>query len=535
MRPRSACLRIFVSRFSVCRALSLIVAIFIAVLSGVPTMSVPLLAAPPQDNTASADATATAADVLPVPVERRYGDKPNILFIAIDDLNDHVGHLQGYPGVKTPHLDRLAARGVAFTNAHCAAPICNPSRVATLFGVRPSTSGIYVNGHQARASSVLKSALTLPQYLRQFHGYRATGAGKIFHSLEWIKGPSDGKNDLPSWDAYWPSMTRQMPQRVMPENTPLGRGEPADRRELPGFMDWGPIGHPEEAMPDYKVVSHTCEKLGQEHTQPFFLACGIFRPHIPFYVPQKYFDLYPLEDIRLPENPVGWLQRLPSSVEKNPTAGAVRRRWHRWIAEHGEWKKAVQAYLASVSFADAQVGRVLDALDASPHKDNTIVVLWSDHGAHLGDKETWEKYTLWHESTRVPLIFSGPGITKSALCRQPASLLDIYPTLLELIDVRSPGTQLEGTSLVPQLQDPDATKAPVVCTHGLGNHAVISANHRLIHYQNGDEELYDIVADPQEWQNIVAAPAVHAVRDELRTALPQVNFQMGRRSGKKRE
>ncbi|MEL6107245.1 MAG: sulfatase-like hydrolase/transferase, partial [Planctomycetota bacterium] len=461
-------------------------------------------------------------------VKPNDGDKPNILFIAIDDLNDHVGYLRGYPGVITPNLDRLAAMGTAFTNAHCAAPICNPSRTSTMFGVRPSTSGVYSNAHQYRQSPVLAEAFSLPEYLRKKHGYSATGAGKIFHALEWIGGASDGKNDPQSWDSFWPTMTRQMPHRVMPENVPLARGDtPGKRRGAPPIMDWGPIGHPVESMPDYKVVSHISDQLGKDYDKPFFLACGIFRPHIPFYVPQKYFDLYPLDQVRLPDNPEDWLQRVPESVRDNAAAGSMRRRWHEWIATNGEWKKAVQAYLASVTFADEQLGRLLDALEDSQHKDDTIIVLWSDHGAHLGDKETWEKYTLWHESTRVPLIFVAPGVTQpGAVCDQPASLLDIYPTLLELTGIEPPMNQLEGTSLVPQLKDPQATKEPVVCTHMAGNHAVISSTHRYIQYANGDEELYDLAADPGEWNNLAQKASLASIKAELRESLPGINFEM---------
>lgn len=455
--------------------------------------------------------------------------KPNILFIAVDDLNDHIGHLGGYPGVITPHMDRLAAMGTTFANAHCAAPICNPSRVSVMFGVRPSTSGIYGNAHQHRESATLKNAFSLPEYLRKQHGYSATGSGKIFHALEWFQGANDGNNDAESWDSYWPSMTRQMPNRVTPENIPLVRGnQPGKKRGMLSHMDWGPIGHPVESMPDFQVATHISRQLAREHDKPFFLACGIFRPHIPFYVPQKYLDMYPLEGIRVPDNPAGWLDRLPTSVRRNPAAGAARRAWHQWIAANDHWKSAIQAYLASVTFADEQIGRVIDALEASPHRDNTIIVLWSDHGAHLGDKETWEKYSLWHESTRVPLIFVAPGVTKpGTVSRQPASLLDIYPTLLELAELPHPvseiGDQLEGTSLTPQLRNPGQPKAPVLCTHKLGNHAVISSSHRYIRYANGDEELYDLKADPSEWNNLAEAPESVELIEELKTHLPKVN------------
>lgn len=464
--------------------------------------------------------------------------QPNVLFISIDDLNDHVGFLQGYPGTMiTPNMDRLAAMGVAFTNAHCAAPICNTSRTATMFGVRASTSGVYANNHRYRESPVLKNALTLPQYLRTQHGYSAQGAGKIFHALEWAKGESDGINDPASWDDFWPSMERQMPHRVVPNNMPLARGHNGDVGKARGamrFMDWGPIGHPAESMPDHKVTNWAIEQFSRKHDKPFFLACGIFRPHIPWYVPQEYLDMYPLDKIIVPENSDGWLNQLPASIRNNPFAGAARRPWHRWIAESGEWKNAIQGYLASVTFADAQVGRLLDAFEASAYKDNTIIVLWSDHGAHLGDKGTWEKYSLWHESTRVPLIIVAPGITKpGTVCKQPASLLDIYPTLLELLDVPKPGDQLEGISLLPQLKNPETPKEPAVCTHGRNNHAVITAMHRYIRYANGAEELYDFTRDPGEWNNLAREPDAGKTIETLSKYLPTVNnefFQVPKRA-----
>jgi putative membrane-bound dehydrogenase-like protein len=458
----------------------------------------------------------------------KYGDKPNVLFIAIDDLNDHVDHLQGYPGkMITPNLDRLAAMGTTFTNSHCAAPICNTSRTSTMFGVRASTSGVYYNHHRYRESPVLRDALTLPQYLRTQHGYSATGAGKIFHALEWEDGQSDGYSDPASWDSYWPTMQRQMPRRVLPDNIPLARGTGGDtgKNRIPyRFMDWGPIGHPSEAMPDHKVTDWTIEQLSRSHDKPFFLACGIFRPHIPWFVPQEYFDLYPLDEIQVPATPEDWLQQLPAAIRHDAHAGAVRRKWHTWIKESGEWKKAIQGYLASVTYADAQVGRLLDAFENSAHKDNTVVVLWSDHGAHLGDKATWEKYSLWHESTRVPLIFVAPGVTKpGSICKQPASLLDIFPTILELLDLPKPGNQLDGTSLVPQLKDPAMAKAPVVCTHGNNNHAVISAMHRYIRYSHGAEELYDFTRDQGEWSNLAGTPEAQKTISELAKHLPTVN------------
>ncbi len=447
--------------------------------------------------------------------------KPNVLFIAVDDMNDWgVSYLAGRQGVHAPNLDRLAARGILFTNAHCAAPACNPSRTSLMTGVRPSTSGVYYNNHDWRVNPVLSSVPTLPEHFRA-HGYTAVGGGKIFHALEWHDGETDGFNDPKCWDAYFPSMKRQMPHRVLPPaKLPLAKGT-SEKRGAPSFFDWGPIGRPIETMPDHKVVDWAIGELNKPHEKPFFQAVGIFRPHIPWYVPKRFFDLYPLDKIKLPYVKEGWLEKLPPAAQKS---GAVRRRWHKWVVQSGEWKKAVQGYLASISFTDWQLGRLLDAFDAGACAGNTIVVLWTDHGFHLGDKETWEKFTLWEESTRVPLIFVVPGLTRpGARCSRPASLLDIYPTLVELAGL-APNPKLEGVSLLAQLRDPDAPRqAPAVTTHGRNNHTVRSERYRYIRYENGDEELYDHRNDTGEWDNLAADPKYDTVRKALAAWLPKVN------------
>jgi len=312
-----------------------------------------------------------------------------------------------------------------------------------------------------------------------------------------------------------------MPHRVLPPaKLPLAKGT-SEKRGAPSFFDWGPIGRPIETMPDHKVVDWAIGELNKPHEKPFFQAVGIFRPHIPWYVPKRFFDLYPLDKIKLPYVKEGWLEKLPPAAQKS---GAVRRRWHKWVVQSGEWKKAVQGYLASISFTDWQLGRLLDAFDAGACAGNTIVVLWTDHGFHLGDKETWEKFTLWEESTRVPLIFVVPGLTRpGARCSRPASLLDIYPTLVELAGL-APNPKLEGVSLLAQLRDPDAPRqAPAVTTHGRNNHTVRSERYRYIRYENGDEELYDHRNDTGEWDNLAADPKYDTVRKALAAWLPKVN------------
>jgi len=447
--------------------------------------------------------------------------RPNILFIAVDDMNDWgVSYLAGRQGVHTPNLDRLSARGILFTNAHCSAPACNPSRASLMTGIRPSTSGVYHNNQDWRVNPVLRSVPTLPEHFRA-HGYTAVGGGKIFHALEWDDGETDGYNDAKCWDAYFPSMKRQMPHRVLPPGKlPLAQGT-SEKRGAPGFFDWGPIGRPIETMPDHKVVDWAIGELKKTHEKPFFQAVGIFRPHIPWYVPKQFFDLYPLDAIQVPYVKEGWLEKLPPASQNS---GAVRRRWHQWVVESGEWQKAVQGYLASISFTDWQLGRLLEALDASAYAENTVAVLWTDNGFHLGDKETWEKFTLWEESTRVPLIFVVPGLTRpDTRCSRPASLLDVYPTLVEVAGL-APNPRLEGVSLVAQLRDPDAPRQePAVTTQGRNNHAVRSERYRYIRYDNGDEELYDHQHDPGEWDNLAGDSKHNAVKKELAAWLPKVN------------
>ena len=459
--------------------------------------------------------------------------KPNVLFIAVDDLNDWVNCMGGRKGVHTPNLDRLAGRGVLFTNAHCAAPSCNPSRVAMMTGVAPSSSGVYHNGQDWRSSPRLAKAVTIPEHFRA-GGYKAFGGGKIFHALSWITGGyGKQQNEAGLWDSYWPSATDPMPAPQWPKAAAAKRGangylysKPiAVGRELKGrpahFFDWAPDAQPETGTADYKVVSWAAAELAKKRDKPFFQAVGIFRPHIPWYGPAKYFDLYPEKDVFLPRIKDGDLDDVPPAGHRS-----LRKGWHRWVKENDEWRSAVRGYLASISFADAQVGRLLDALDASPHAKNTIVVLWSDHGMHIGEKQHWEKFTLFEESTRVPLMVIAPGVTRPGLtCNRPVSLLDVYPTLNELCGLPE-RDDLDGESLVPLLKNPAAKRErPAITTWGRDNHSVRTLRWRYIHHANGSEELYDHQADPDEFTNLVSSQPEKSVPivDQLKKWLPAAN------------
>ena len=430
--------------------------------------------------------------------------RPNVLFICVDDLNDWIGCLGGHPDTKTPNIDSLAERGVLFTNAHCAAPACNPSRAGLMTGIRPSTSGIYGNHQPWRKSPVLREAVTLPQHFMN-HGYYAAGSGKIYHG----RYP-----DPASWDQYWPSKDLQRPEDPKPSKRPL--------KGIPRPSPWGPIDVADAEMGDWKVTDWVCGQLGKKHEKPFFLGCGTYRPHLPWYVPKKYFDLHPLEEVTLPNVKQDDLDDVPPIGRKWAKAEDYKK-----IVDHDQWRKGVQAYLACVSFADECVGKVIDALDASEYADNTIIVLWSDNGLHFGEKLRWyKKQTLWEESTRVPLIFVVPGMTKRASrCSRPVSLMDIYPTLSEICGLE-PKSELEGVSIAALLKDPQRKwDRPALATWGRNNHSLRSERWRYTRYSDGTEELYDHDNDANEWYNLADKPEYDQIKVELAKWLPKVNAE----------
>jgi arylsulfatase A-like enzyme len=270
-------------------------------------------------------------------------------------------------------------------------------------------------------------------------------------------------------------------------------------------------------MSDYRVARFVEQQLGKKHDQPFFLACGFFKPHLPWHVPQKYYDMYPLERVAVPVVEKGDLEDIPEAGRR-----MARVQTHRALVRQHAWRSAVQGYLAALSFADAMLGRVLDALDASEHRDDTLVVLWSDHGWALGEKFHWKKFALWEECTRVPLVIAGPGIAQ-ARCTRPVGLIDLYPTLADLCGLSAPAG-LDGQSLVPLLDDPTAAWArPALTTHGQGNHAIRDERWRYIRYADGSEELYDHAADPNEWRNLALRPDMAETKARLAAFLPKVD------------
>jgi choline-sulfatase len=444
------------------------------------------------------------------------GPRPNILFIAIDDQNDWIGHLGGHPMAKTPNLDKLAARGTTFLNAHCQAPLCNPSRTSLLLGLRPTSTGVYGLSPASRDVPALKDRVSLPQHFAA-QGYRTYATGKIFHGGTTAGG---GKQRIaPEFQvtAAYGGVGTRPPKKLVGE-TPMGNNP---------LMDWGvwPLDNDDTGKGDYKVASWAIEQIkGAPKDQPFFIAAGFFLPHVPCYATQKWFDLYPDDDSVLPK------------ILENDRADTPRFSWYlhwqlpeprlTWIKEHNQWRNLVRSYLACTSFVDSQVGRLLTALDEAGVADNTIVVLWGDHGWHLGEKGITGKNTLWDRGTKVPLIFAGPGVKGGQRCLQPAELLDIYPTLIDLTHTK-PSAGLEGLSLQPQLKNADTKREhPAITSHNQGNHAIRTDRWRFIHYADGSEELYDMLNDPNEWTNVVDKPENAAVIAELKKWLPRIDLPL---------
>lgn len=424
--------------------------------------------------------------------------KPNILFIVVDDLNDWVGCLQGNPQTKTPNIDRLAAKGTLFTNAHVQSAICNPSRASFMTSLYPETTGIYFNSGDISDSPIASKQILLTQRFEK-NGYFVTGAGKIFNT-------DDQKymsNYIGRFDGFGP-----FPEKKLT----TFEGEK--------LWDWGAFPLSDSLMPDFKIAEWGSKKLQENFNQPFFLGLGFIRPHVPLYVPQKWFDLFPLQQTQLPYIKQNDTEDI-SQYALNLTSLNHIEPPHQWINKNNEWHHLVQSYLASIAFVDAQIGKVLDALEKSKYKDNTIVVLFSDNGFHLGEKERWAKQTLWEESTRVPLIIAAPNIKGNQMCAKPVQLLDIYPTLLELCGLKK-DKKLEGHSLVSILNSPNSPWPYMAqSSFGPGNYSIRSERYRYTRYNDGSEEFYDHQTDPNEWENLINKPGTESLIKKHAAFIPK--------------
>jgi arylsulfatase A-like enzyme len=419
--------------------------------------------------------------------------QPNVLFIAVDDLNAWVTHLGRNPQAQTPQIDRLAKMGVSFRHAYCAVPACEPSRNALMGGRRPWNSGCYANGDGWKKFQKPGEGLAA-QFLKA--GYYVAGAGKIYHSMDYH--PEE-------WSEY------------MSKSGLSGNGKKVDKYD--GYFAPSKHDLKDEDIIDWHSVNYCIERLQAKRDKPFFIACGLYKPHLSFVAPRKYYRQFPLDQIQLPPHREDDLDDIPPAGLKMKNA-----RDHKKMRDGNSWKIAIQSYLATCAYTDMNVGRLLDALEASPHKDNTIVVLWSDHGWSLGEKEHWRKFALWEEPTRMPFIWVAPGVTPAnQISDRPVDLMSIYPTLCELADIAKP-EHVEGHSIVPLLRSPQAAWPHVaITTHGFKNHAVRSERWRFIQYANGDQELYDHQADPYEWKNLAANPEYAAIITRHQAHLPARN------------
>ena len=443
-------------------------------------------------------------------------ERPDVLFITIDDLNDWVSVLDGHSQVRTPNMERLAARGLTFTNAHASAVVCNPSRTSFLTGLRPSTSGVYMNSPRDRAYPVR----TLPGFFKDA-GYQTLGAGKLFHR---------GNNDKTAWRVYYPALDVERPDKVMPSGSVPTNKSPFKGGRFGIDFDWAPLVAEDQAMADGQVVDWSAQQILATRSVPRFSGVGIYRPHPPWYVPGKYFEMYPLGAIELPltiDNDLEDVSDLALKVNSVDTVsldGVSGRSIHEWVITNDLWTQAVQGYLASVSFSDALLGRLLDALDESGRAPNTVIVMLGDPGFHVGEKSVYGKKTLWRESTRIPLIIVAPGQTQPGTRTDATvSLLDLYPTLTDLAGIGTP-EHLEGTSLVPLLKNPDLEwDRPVLTTHGYGNHSVTGDRYHYIRYSDGSEELYDLISDPHEYVNLAEEPGLAGVKNDLGKWFPEHN------------
>ncbi|MFC1782662.1 sulfatase-like hydrolase/transferase [Planctomycetota bacterium] len=437
--------------------------------------------------------------------------KPNVLFISLDDLNDWIEPLGGHPQAKTPNLVRLAKESVNFTHNYCASPSCLPSRTALLTGRHCYHTGVYSNYQYWR--EVLPEAVTLPKYFSEC-GYWSAGAGKIFHN---------DQPDPASWDDYFPSKTKHMPGYYYPQ-----RGGTVNMPKFDlmyGDFDWSPIEINDEQTGDFKSVKWIIDHLNRDHTNPFFLACGIYRPHLPWYVPRKYFDMFPLESIQLPKVLANDLDDVP---ERGRDIAYRAGHYHKHVIEADQWRPAVQGYLASIAYADAMLGKLLDALEQSTYADNTIIVLWSDHGWQFGEKEHWRKFALWENVAKTVMMMKVPpgvaglpsGSKAGVRCDRITSLMDIFPTLVDLCQL-PPKSDLDGRSLVPLLKDPKTPwDYPAITTYDFNEFSIRTEDFRYIHYIDDSEELYNHRTDPEEWTNVASDPRYKAIKAQMAQYTP---------------
>lgn len=440
--------------------------------------------------------------------QQQGGTKPNVLYIIMDDMCDWANYLGGNIQAKTPNLDRLAARGVNFSNAYTAVPLCNPSRTAMFTGMHPFVTGVYNNKQPIADSPVANNSLMMPQHFRN-NGYYTLCAGKIFHtkpSTEVMNKMWDDKSNIDG--GYGP----------FPKNSSLPK-ELQERWQ--NIEEWT---GPDTDFPDVRNSQKVIEFLGEKHDKPFFAAMGFYRPHTPWTAPKRYFDNYDLTKIKRPYTIPGDLDDIPAyAIDHFIGARALEKQ--RALSLNGNyWEQMVRAYLACVSFADDRIGMILDALDKSPYADNTLIVLVGDNGFHHGEKERWGKSALWREACHVPLVIVAPKGDKRIAkgnCTSVVSSIDIYPTLIDACNLPKIENQLAGNSLMPLLSNVNMKwNKPSISTFLPGNFVIHANQWNFIKYFDGSMELYNTANDENEFVNLARKPEYNAISDSLSLFLP---------------
>jgi arylsulfatase A-like enzyme len=413
--------------------------------------------------------------------------RPDIVFIIVDDLNDWVGCLGGHPDAKSPHIDALAASGMLFSQAYCNSPQCRPSRTSLNHGIYPFNTGTYFN---ARGKTEKKIETPTMQQFFMDGGYRVASGGKVFHGNPGKVGDS-------------------LFGRPRDPKPPEGKD---NFNALKAPNDGYALDTTDEKMGDYKVSQWANEQWNTVTEKPLFMSVGFYRPHRPLQVPKPWFELFPLDSIRRPTEPQGvddW-DDLPEFARKLARTHA-HKPMHKGLSDHEyivaskQWDVTIRAYQASIAFVDRQIGRFLESLQTNPRGRETFVMLVSDHGWHLGEKKHWCKGAIWEQTTHIPFIVRGPGVKVGSTCTQPISLIDVYPSLVDLAGMDVPDW-LDGKSMKPQLAEPATRRSPAISSYGEGNTSIRTERWRYIRYEDGSEELYDHRVDPDEWTNLANQP-----------------------------
>jgi len=511
--------------------------------------------------------------------------RPNVVFIICDDLNDAIEGMGGHPQAISPNLDKLEKSGVTFLNAQTNCPICGPSRASLWSGLYPHTTGYFGYKQQQnhwRKNPTLKNTVTLFQHLSG-NGYQVYATGKIHHNghEDWsIFRNADGENGFkvsPSFGPYpWDGDAAtnnvkdrgvaypHLPKNYVSNSCWDGFGPVCDlSNTMNGKGTWLYNHNGEEfiyksednrdLMPDERCVEYAKDVLTSQHDEPFFMAVGFNRPHSPCYVPQKYFDMFNIDSLQLAPFLKNDLADCAKSIWKDKDLGSGGTGFYKYSKlNDADGEQALlqwtRAYLACIAFVDDQIGKVVEAVNNSEYADNTIIIVTSDHGYHMGEKEYIFKNTLWEESARIPFIVAGKGVAQGQKCINPISLIDVYPTIVDLCNLpENPNAggnnkSLDGNSLVPLLENPKKAKwkgndfaiTAVSSSYELGvnqpapvqtqHYSIRTAQYRYIYCRNGEEELYDHHADPHEWHNLANNAEYKKIKMELKSDIEKTCF-----------